>query len=295
LPQRPQWAAAVPVSTSQPVVAVASQSPKPVSQRSAQTESAQAPVAWSPPAQRVPHAPQFVASVRTSTSQPVAGLASQSAKRVASVHRTAQRPASQRASPLAPVAQTFPQAPQLRASVIVSTQAPAQMAPPQGSAVQAMRPSTVAQAGVGAAHRVVQAPQRSGVVSEASHPFEASPSQSPKPGRHAKPHAPAVQVGIALAGVGQALSQRPQWATEVATRTHDPAQLVSPAAHESRHAPAEHTWPAGHARPQAEQLRTSERTSTSQPLGMRPSQSARPTLQLGTQRPAAHDESGFTT
>ena len=142
--------------------------------------------------------------MRISASQPLVALPSQSAKRVASVHRSAHAPASQRASPFVPAGHAFPQRPQLRGSLCVSTHTPLHTAPEQASAVHVARPSTSEHCGVGAAHRVEHDPQRSGVVSEVSQPLEASPSQSPKPGRHAKPQALIAHVAIALAGAAHA-------------------------------------------------------------------------------------------
>ncbi len=141
----------------------------------------------------------------------------------------------------------------------------------------------------------MQAPQRSGVSSAASHPLAGLPSQSPKPAEQVKPHAPAAHVAVALAGMGHALPQRPQFERSSERCRHEPEQSVSPAAQTLLHTPPEHTCPDGHARPQAEQFRTSVRVSTSQPLGITPSQSARPTVHCGTHRPDMHSAMGFTT
>jgi len=65
----------------------------------------------------------------------------------------------------------------------------------------------------------------------------------------------------------------PQWARSVRVsaqkRSPPPsaalAQVASPAAQSGAHAPIEHTWPIGHARPQATQFARSVRASTQRP------------------------------
>ena len=79
LPQRPQLADAVRTSVSQPLAASPSQSAKPsLHIPTRHTPSAQPGVPLGITHGR-PHAPQWVLSVRTSTSQPLAALPSQSA------------------------------------------------------------------------------------------------------------------------------------------------------------------------------------------------------------------------
>ena len=65
--QAPQWVALVRVSVSQPLVALPSQLPKPVSQ--AATPHAPAAHSW-PVAQAFPHAPQWVVSLARVTHEP---------------------------------------------------------------------------------------------------------------------------------------------------------------------------------------------------------------------------------
>ncbi len=76
--------------------------------------------------QRLPHVPQFEGSVRVSTSHPLAGLASQSARPAAQT--MPQRPAVHvRVAPVPP-GHTLPHEPQLSGLVCVSTQAMPQRA-----------------------------------------------------------------------------------------------------------------------------------------------------------------------
>jgi hypothetical protein len=55
-----------------------------------------------------------------------------------------------------------------------------------------------------------QPPQFMIVSREASQPFMALPSQSPKPARHALPQTPAAQKRVAFIGVGHTVLQPPQ-------------------------------------------------------------------------------------
>ena len=144
-------------------------------------------------------------------------------------------------------------------------------------------------------HAVSHAPQCVAVSSGASQPLDASPSQSPHPASQVKPQRDDAQVAVAWAGVGHAFVHAPQWSGSSVRRRHDPSQLVSPVAQVETHAPPEHTWPDGHARPQPAQLRTSLRTSTSQPLGTASSQLARPAMHWSVHVPAVQRDAGFTT
>ncbi len=119
-----------------------------------------------------------------------------------------------------------------------------------------------------AVQRVPQRPQLlEFVVVLTSHPLEAMPSQSAKPVRHVKPHAPAVHVGSALAGAGHAMPHAPQCAGELRVLVSQPllaseSQSPNPPAHTpTAHAPMRHTGvalaSAGHALPHAPQLATS--------------------------------------
>ena len=85
VPQAPQCEVATRVSVSQPLLALPSQSPNPVAQAATvHTPAAQAPVALGG-AQPRAQAPQWVALVRVSASQPLLGSPSQSAKPVVQV------------------------------------------------------------------------------------------------------------------------------------------------------------------------------------------------------------------
>jgi hypothetical protein len=94
IPQPPQWFTSLSVLTSQPLTATRSQSALPASH----VATAHAPFTHAAVApgrlQRIPHPPQFDASARVFTSQPLAAFVSQSAKPV--LHEaTVQRPDAQ--------------------------------------------------------------------------------------------------------------------------------------------------------------------------------------------------------
>src|SRR3954466_4692686 len=79
LPQAPQFAASVPTATSQPSAGLPLQSKKALLQAvMAQPALMHCTTALGLPAQGMPQAPQFLASVSTDVSQPVSGLPSQS-------------------------------------------------------------------------------------------------------------------------------------------------------------------------------------------------------------------------
>ena len=110
MPQPPQCAVVLRVSTSQPSAALPLQSAKPVLQlatRHTPASHAATPLGAS---QRVPQLPQRVTVVRVSVSQPLVASPSQSAKPV--LHAYAQRAASHDAVALARGAQAIPQPPQ---------------------------------------------------------------------------------------------------------------------------------------------------------------------------------------
>ncbi|MFO0624722.1 MAG: hypothetical protein U0325_03830 [Polyangiales bacterium] len=71
-----------------------------------------------------------------------------------------------------------------------------------------------------------QPPRIGSFIVSTSHPFSAMPSQSAKPGLQVKPRRPAVHVGAALARVGQAIPQPPQWAGSVKVLTSQPLRAM---------------------------------------------------------------------
>jgi len=74
-----------------------------------------------------------------------------------------------------------------------------------------------------AAQALSQAPQcRLLVRVSTSQPLLALPSQSANPATQVNPQAPAVHRAVALAGTGQVVPQRPQWATSVRVSTSQP-------------------------------------------------------------------------
>ncbi len=134
-------------------------------------------------AQTAPHAPQFDSLDRTSASQPLAGLASQSAK-PSTQAPTAQRPATQVADALS-AAHALAQAPQFdglarRSTSHPSSATPLQSAKPSAHALTAQRPAAHSLAALGSAQTLPQAPQCARLARvSVSQPVAAMPSQSP--------------------------------------------------------------------------------------------------------------------
>jgi hypothetical protein len=218
-PQAPQWAAVTWRSVSQPFEATPSQSPRVGAAHMVRTH---APASQRAPApgklHRPPHLPQCRALLRVSTSQPLAGSPSQSAK--PALHAaTAQRPAAQAPRALAG-AHARPQAPQCAALARVSASQPFMASPSQSAkpSLQALTHAPAAQdtaALARGAHGLPQPPQCAVAVRvSASHPSEASALQSPKPAWHRAPQRPAAQVAVALARAGHRAEHSPQWSTE---------------------------------------------------------------------------------
>lgn len=80
------------------------------------------------------------------------------------------------------------------------------------------------------------------------------------------PQTPSLQVGVALVGAVQSVSQAPQCSMLVIRSTHSLPHLLPLPVQSSVHTPSEHTCPAAHALPQAPQLSTLELVSTQLPL-----------------------------
>lgn len=120
----------------------------------------------------------------------------------------------------------------------------------------------------------MQPPHDEGDVSDASHPFEALPSQLSKPGLHAMPHEPLAHDGVALNPAVHVLVHVPQWAGSRAMSTSHPlvelpSQFANPLLHApSTHAPCTQLAPAlanAHASPHPPQFAVSFRVSRHAP------------------------------
>jgi hypothetical protein len=109
-PHTPQCVALARTSTSQPLVGLPSQSPKPIAQRREHVPAEHTAVALGPVGHIRPQAPQWLLSVFKNTSQPLLGLPSQSPKPGLQVKP--QRPAMQVRAALGTMGQVLPQAPQ---------------------------------------------------------------------------------------------------------------------------------------------------------------------------------------
>jgi hypothetical protein len=111
----------------------------------------------------------------------------------------------------------------------------------------------------------------------------ASP-QRVDPSPQAKPHLPALHVGMPPAGAVHALLHAPQFATSLLTDTQDePPQSWVPAAHDDVQEPLEQIWFAAHATPQAPQL-----AALVLVLRQAPEQGEKPALHWMPQALAAH-------
>ncbi len=93
-----------------------------------------------------------------------------------------------------------------------------------------------------ALHARPHAPQfLASLASVASHPFDETASQSPKPALQVNEHAPALQRGAALVAPGHAEVLDPRPSALHVRRVVASEQSTAPGTHESvTHAPAEH-------------------------------------------------------
>jgi hypothetical protein len=226
IPHPPQLALSLRRSTSQPLAALPSQSRKPRAQvATAQAPAAQVEVALGS-AQVRPQAPQLVTLVWVSSSQPLAGLPSQSAKPAAQ-RTTVQTPPAQPLAATLASAHTAPHAPQLAGSMAVLAQKAVGPAPQVLSGEAQAVPHIPAEHTRPAAQAVPQPPQLAlSLRVSTSQPLAALPSQSRKPvAQAAIAQAPAAQVEVAL-GSAQTRPHAPQLTALVWVSTSQPLAAV---------------------------------------------------------------------
>lgn len=209
-----------------------------------------------------------------------------------------QLPAAQPATAFGSAGHITPHAPHAFTFVARTTSQPFATMPSQSAKpimqVKPQPPSShVGTAFARAGHSVPQVPQfaRSLVVL-ISHPLAAVLSQSAKPSAHIPiPQALALQAAVALAGVGQTLSQPPQCAVSFAVLmqdiTSDATQMVPGAGQSIWQCPATQSWVAGHALPHAPQLAGSVMTSGHVVAAPVP-HAVRPALHMTAHPPALH-------
>jgi hypothetical protein len=246
-----------------------------------------------PEGHTTPQPPQLSGSV-CRLLHPLLGSPSQSAKPALQVALHA--PATQAAVVPGRTGHTTPQPPQLLTLDVLASQPLAAL--PSQSAVplaqrkpQAPAAQTVAAPGrVG--HARPHAPQLVTLVARfTSQPLAGLRSQSAKPEAQTKAQAPAAQTAVAFAPAEQETAHEPQCVGSLPVFTQAPPQRESGAAQVVAQAPAEHTWPAGHARPHAPQWALSLWPRTSQPLAALRSQSRKPAAQAVTEHaPPEHAE-----
>jgi hypothetical protein len=201
-----------------------------------------------------------------------------------------------------PAVQAVPQRPQFMLLMRVSTSQPLVAVPSQSAkpvAQVAMRQVPIAQPAVALAptvHALRQRPQWAALVEVfTSQPFAALPSQSAKPGRHAKPQVLRSQVGVAFATAGHRLPQRPQCDASSRSSVSQPVAAIPlqspkpPAQAAGAHTPMRHATVAfgkgAHTVPHAPQFVMSFWRFVSHPSVALRLQSAKPVLQ----RSIAHD------
>ncbi len=308
VPQAPQWVALVPRLVSQPLLGSPSQSPKPSLQRARVHAPAAQPATPLATTHALPQAPQWAGAVASSTSQPLAGSPSQSAKPASQV--APQRESSQVAVACGRAGQALRHAPQWAGLAARSTSQPLAAAPSQlpKPVAQTTAHAPLMQAGVelGAAAQVLpQAPQWGAAeVTSVSQPLLATPSQSPTAvaSSQRRVHTLATQTAAPRGPPGQRLSHAPQLPGSLTRLTQVSPQRsgVSPeqaTAHEARRAPpVTVTVHSGLAPPQtvpqAPQWSGRER-SASQPLVASPSQSPKPGSQVKAQPVAPQAETAW--
>jgi hypothetical protein len=226
LPQRPQFATLVRVSASQPLVALPSQSAKPVAQVLTHADATHEAVAFARMGHTVPQAPQCAVLVRVSVSHPFVALVSQSPKPVAQVFLQAE--ATHAGAALARVGQALPQALQFVTLVRVSVSQPlvasrSQLSKPVLHVAMAQAPAMQDGVPLAAAQALLQRPQCVALVAKVtSQPLVGSPSQSPKPAAQVYSQRPAAHAATAPGRVAQAMPQPPQCATVLVVSVSQP-------------------------------------------------------------------------
>ncbi len=250
--QRPQLAVVV-RSASQPFAALLSQSPCVASHRIPQTPVPTASGAQNatPPvlSHAAPHAPQWAGLVVVFTHEPPQSVcvALHEARHTPLLHTV---PLAQARSP------AVPHAPQWARSLMVSTSqplaaTPSQSAKPAAHAPRAHAPAAQVALALANAHRIPQPPQwfTSVAVVAVSHPLEAVPSQSPKPGAQVMAQVPFAQLGVPFVATQMRgapdVEHAPQFAGSLSTSTHAPLQSTRPAG--QAQTPAVHSCPGAQA------------------------------------------------
>jgi hypothetical protein len=234
-PHAPQCATLDASSTSHPLAASPSHSPRPAAQVDAQRPAAHEGAVLGGVGHASPHRPQCDTLARRSVSQPLLATPSQSPYPSAQ-RATAHDPASQRAVAFGS-AQARPQAPQAARDVRVSVSHPLVASPSQSEkpTAQSQRhaPTSQRAAALGReAHARSQPPQcRTSPRVLASQPVSGARSQSAK----GSAQAPTAQVPLRQAGVALASAQGrphpPQCAALACGSTQAPLQQVAPAGH----------------------------------------------------------------
>ena len=279
-PQAPQFVMLAVVFVSQPFDATPSQLPKPVAQ----------PTTVHPPAaqpytdtfvsvHKCPHDPQFDGSVAVFVQ--IDGAAPQV------TFGDAQMEPHTPAEHTCPAPHACPQAPQFAPSALVFTSQPSaaeplQFAKPALHAAMAQVLDAQRADAFASTHGVPHDPQCVvALVRSVSQPFDAVPSQSPKPDAqvttvHARPEQPFTEACASAQTVPQPPQLRGSMARSVQYAVAPVPQTTVGAAQVVPHTPAAQVCPARQVVPQAPQFALSLRVSTSQPSDATPLQFAKP-------------------
>lgn len=130
---------------------------------------------------------------------------------------------------MAPEGQTIPHVPQLAALELRSTQLdPQRVSVPQPLT---QRPIAESHTGLAPEHTVPHAPQFIALSSDASQPFAALPSQSPKPLRHVYAQRPIAQFTVEFVRPAHTIPHAPQLFASVVVSMHAPPQRICPEGH----------------------------------------------------------------
>jgi hypothetical protein len=223
LPHAPQWVIELPRATSQPLTLAASQLPKPARQVMPQLDPTHTGAELGGVGQTVPQAPQLPAELVVFTSQPLAGLRSQSA--VPAGQTVPQTPAVQRAVAPPPATHALPHTPQLAVSLPVATSQPlaalpSQLAKPAAQVPTAQAPAVHTPVPLATSQRVPQPPQWLASVVGLTH----APLQQDDPAPQAVPQAP--QLAPSVVVFTQAVPQQVEPAPHARVALHPATHML---------------------------------------------------------------------
>ncbi len=203
---------------------------------------------------------------------------------------------AQNPTPLAIAPHARPHPPQFVALLVVLVSQPVARSPSQSSkpALQTVPHTAAVQTPAALVAPVQTIPQRPQfallVLRLASQPLARFPSQSPKPGLHARMQRDPAHNGVALAPPAHTVPQDPQFVALLEVSKHEVPQRTSGAVQPLTQRPplASHVGVMPeHVTPQAPQL-AAVSSAVSQPFAVKRSQSPKPARHMNEHRPVAH-------